>query len=178
MFLFRLKTGKCILHTGDFRASAQMEEYPEFWNNQIHTIYLDTTYLSSRYEFCTQSDSINIIIQHCREFINSSISSGGKHLIICGAYKIGKEKVWLRIAQEFNYKVWVDNERNKAMRCIQNNDISAVLTAYAKDASIHILPLGHMSYQVRKLNTVKMRKNCLKYLPFLLLVHHELYTTV
>lgn len=125
-----------------------MEEYPEFWNNQIDTIYLDTTYLSSRYEFATQSDSVHAIVQYCREFINSSTSSSGKHLIICGAYKIGKEKVWLRIAQEFNYKVWIDNERHKAMQCIQNNEISDVLTRFARDASIHVLPLGNISYQV------------------------------
>lgn len=148
LFLFKLKTGKCILHTGDFRASPDMEEYPEFWNNDIHTIYLDTTYLSSKYEFPTQLESISGIIQFCREFVKSSTSSSGKHLIICGAYKVGKEKVWLRIAQEFNYKVWIDNERHKAMQCIQNDEINEVLTRHAKDASIHVLPLGNISYPV------------------------------
>ncbi|XP_055311764.1 uncharacterized protein LOC129574191 isoform X2 [Sitodiplosis mosellana] len=147
LYLFKLKTGKCILHTGDFRASPDMEEYPEFWNNQIDTIYLDTTYLSSKYEFDTQSDSINTIVKYCQEFIKSSTSSSGKHLIICGSYKVGKEKVWLRIAQEFNYKVWIDNERHKAMQCLQNDEISDVLTRYAKDASVHVLPLGNISYQ-------------------------------
>lgn len=148
MFLFKLKSGKCILHTGDFRASPDMEEYPELWNNEIHTIYLDTTYLSTKYKFCSQSDSISFIIQYCREFISSCVSSGAKHLIICGAYKIGKEKVWLRIAQEFSYKVWVDKNRNKVLQCIQNDEISEALTPYVKDASIHILPLGNISYQV------------------------------
>lgn len=136
------------MHTGDFRASPDMEEYPEFWNNQIDTIYLDTTYLSSRYEFSTQLDSVYTIVEYCREFIHSSTSSSGKQLIICGAYKVGKEKVWLRIAQEFNYKVWIDNERHKAMQCIQNDEISDVLTRYPRDASIHVLPLGNISYQV------------------------------
>lgn len=148
MLLFKLRTGKCILHTGDFRASPDMEEYPEFWNNEIDTIYLDTTYLSSKYEFPTQSDSVALITLYCREFIKSSLSSSGKHLIICGAYKIGKEKVWLRIAQEFNYKVWIDSERRKVMQCIQNEEISKVITRDARDASIHILPLGNISYQV------------------------------
>lgn len=150
MFLFKLKSGKCILHTGDFRASAEMEEYPEFWNNNIDSIYLDTTYLSSRYAFFTQSDSISVILQYCRDFIKSSTSSSGKHLIICGAYKIGKEKVWLRIAQDFNLKVWIDDERHKVMQCIENDEINAVLTRHAKDANIHVLPLGSISYQVRR----------------------------
>lgn len=152
MFLFKLKSGKCILHTGDFRASPDMEEYPEFWNNEIHTIYLDTTYLSSKYEFSTQSDSIALIIQHCHEFINSSTSSSGKPLIICGAYKVGKEKVWLRIAQEFNYKVWIDAERQKVIKCIQNAEVSEVLTRLATDASVHVLPLGSISYPVKSFN--------------------------
>lgn len=147
MFLFKLKTGQCILHTGDFRASAEMEEYPEFWNNHIDCIYLDTTYLSSKYDFFTQSDSILVILQHCRDFIKSSTSSSGKHLIICGAYKVGKEKVWLRIAQDFNLKVWIDDERHKVMQCIENKEIDAVLTRHAKDANIHVLPLGSISYQ-------------------------------
>lgn len=148
MFLFKLSTGKCLLHTGDFRASPDMEEYPEFWNNDIHTIYLDTTYLSSRYEFLTQSDSIQEILTQCHTFVREAASSSGKPLIICGAYKVGKEKVWLRIAQEFEYKVWVDKERYKAMQCIQNKDILDCLTRFAKDANIHILPLGSLSYQV------------------------------
>lgn len=148
MYLFKLKTGKCILHTGDFRASPDMEEFPEFWNNEMDTIYLDTTYLSSKYEFPTQSDSIALIIQYCHEFVSRSSSSAGKHLIICGAYKVGKEKVWLRIAQEFKYKVWINEDRQKVIQCIQNDEISDVLTRYAKDASIHVLPLGHISYQV------------------------------
>lgn len=148
MFLFKLKTGKCILHTGDFRASADMEEYPEFWNNDVHTIYLDTTYLSSRYEFDTQSDSIDKIVRYCREFVKTCSSSSGKPLIVCGAYKIGKEKVWLRIAQELGYKVWIDPERRKAMQCIQNEEIFNVLTQFVKDASIHVLSLMNTSYKV------------------------------
>lgn len=104
--------------------------------------------MSSKYEFATQSDSIALIIQHCHDFVNSSTSSSGRPLIICGSYKVGKEKVWLRIAQEFNYRVWIDDERRKVINCIQNAEIPEVLTRLARDASIHILPLGSISYPV------------------------------
>lgn len=43
MFLFKLPDGRCMLHVGDFRATADMEMEPVFWNNTICCIYLDTT---------------------------------------------------------------------------------------------------------------------------------------
>lgn len=41
MFLFKLKTGQHILYTGDFIANPCMEEYPQFWTNQIDYLYLN-----------------------------------------------------------------------------------------------------------------------------------------
>lgn len=154
MFIFKLPNGRCILHTGDFRASPEMEEFAEFWNHDIHTIYLDTTYLSNRYEFATQSESIMQIVDSCTEFFRKSSGTSAKALIICGAYKIGKEKVWLRIAQEFKLKVWVDNERRKALTCINNREINDVLTRAPENAQIHVLPLGNISYQVYQLKFI------------------------
>lgn len=43
MIVFRLANGRCLLHTGDFRACADMEMMPSFWNHHIDTVYLDTT---------------------------------------------------------------------------------------------------------------------------------------
>lgn len=146
MFLFKLTTGQCILHTGDFRACPEMEEYPEFWNNAIDTIYLDTTYLSGKYDFQSKGDSIRDVLIECGKFIEKTSSGSGKSLIVCGAYKIGKEKVWLSIAQEFNYKVWVDVERRKALNCIHDSNLLSTLTDSMTDANIHVLPLAHLSY--------------------------------
>lgn len=148
MFLFKLKSGKCILHTGDFRATHEMEEYPELWNNDIDVIYLDTTYLSSKYDFCTQSDSIQTILFECQRFLEAKSGGSAKVLIICGSYKIGKEKIWLKIAQEFGFKVWIDAERRRAIQCIADPSISEVLVDCPTDANIHVIPLGNLGYKV------------------------------
>lgn len=149
MFLFKLSTGKCILHTGDFRANHYMEELPIFWNNDIDTIYLDTTYLSKCYEFITQSECIDQIVDMTKIFMNECAGTSTKPLIICGAYKVGKERIWIRLAQELNVKVWMDDERRRAVNCMQCPQTSDLLTRCATDATIHILTLGNISYPVR-----------------------------
>lgn len=148
MFLFKLKTGKCILHTGDFRASTAMEEYPEFWNNTIDSIYLDTTYLSNKYAFQSQNDSIDEVKFECAKFLKKNAGLGRERcLIVCGAYKIGKEKVWMSIADEFNFKVFIDGERRKAMECLGDSNVLAKLTVNPLEANIHVMTLGNLNYQ-------------------------------
>lgn len=147
MFLFKLKTGKCILHTGDFRASSQMEEYPEFWNNQINIIYLDTTYLSNKSDFKSQQDAISDILYECKEFFKAKAAVGiSKCLIVCGAYKIGKEKVWYNIAHKYNLKVFIDSERRKAMECLNDSELLSLITMNPIDANIHVLSLSNVTY--------------------------------
>ena len=50
MFLIQLTTGLTALHTGDFRASPEMESLPEFWQSTfgVDVLYLDTTYCRSQ----------------------------------------------------------------------------------------------------------------------------------
>lgn len=47
---FRLLDGTCYLHTGDFRASKQMQTHPLLFNQRVHVLYLDTTYCNPRYK--------------------------------------------------------------------------------------------------------------------------------
>lgn len=143
MFIFKLQCGKCILHTGDFRACPEMESEPFFWNNSIDTIYLDTTYLKDRYSFKPQTEAIGDVIRYVKEAQQKNI--GARILYVCAAYFIGKERVWMRIAEHFGYKVWVDDRRKSALELLGSEDYTKHLEADPMKANVHVM--GGMSYQ-------------------------------
>uniref|UniRef100_A0A182MBG0 DNA cross-link repair 1A protein n=1 Tax=Anopheles culicifacies TaxID=139723 RepID=A0A182MBG0_9DIPT len=144
MFLFRLPNGSTMLHTGDFRASPEMEEYPEFWNFPIDCIYLDTTYLSSKYAFKSQWESVADAREAVVTFLKKHI--GVKVLIVCGSYLIGKEKVWLELAMTTGMKVWTEPNRLKALKAIADPQYLSKLVADPLEANIHVLAMNKLSY--------------------------------
>lgn len=87
-------------------------------------------------------------MEDCRKYHDRHIGGHGKTLIVCGSYKIGKEKVWLAIAQAFNLKVWIDKERKNALKCIDNKDMLDVIVDSPLEANIHVLPINEINYKV------------------------------
>uniref|UniRef100_A0A182NQ14 DNA cross-link repair 1A protein n=1 Tax=Anopheles dirus TaxID=7168 RepID=A0A182NQ14_9DIPT len=144
MFLFRLPDGTNTLHTGDFRASPEMEEYPEFWNFPIDCIYLDTTYLSSKYAFKSQWESVADARETVMTYLKKNI--GMQVLIVCGSYLIGKEKVWLELAMSTGMKVWTEPNRWKALKAIADPQQLSMLVADPLEANIHVLAMNKLSY--------------------------------
>ncbi|EDV98639.1 GH22402 [Drosophila grimshawi] len=145
MLLFKFSTGKCILHTGDFRASFEMESLPIFWNEpNIDLLYLDTTYLAKNYDFCHQSDSIYSACSLVQKFHEKNASKRILH--VCGSYLIGKEKVWLALAEEFGLRVWTEPHRRKAIDCLNWPELQLVLSDDPFDANLHVIGMGKISY--------------------------------
>ncbi|XP_022222501.2 uncharacterized protein LOC111074144 [Drosophila obscura] len=145
MFLFRLPSGECILHTGDFRASFEMESLPIFWNNiDIDLLYLDTTYLSANYDFCHQAESVERALHLVTKFHERY--PGKRVLYVCGSYVIGKEKIWLALANEFSLKVWTEPHRRVAIDCLEWPDLQTRLTDVSYQANLHVLAMGKVSY--------------------------------
>lgn len=112
------------LHTGDFRANPQMCLHPllrQPENTIIDHLYLDTTYLNSKYSFPAQDESINAACNIIKEYISNrhdnerpktilekwiikkpsestdnskSQNKSDGLLIVVGTYTIGKERVF------------------------------------------------------------------------------------
>ncbi|SPP84380.1 DNA cross-link repair 1A protein [Drosophila guanche] len=145
MFFFRLPSGQCILHTGDFRASFEMESLPIFWNNiDIDLLYLDTTYLSESYDFCHQTESVSRLLHLVQNFHERN--PGKRILYVCGAYVIGKEKIWLALAKKFCLKVWTEAHRRVAIDCLEWPELQTRMTADPYQANLHVIAMGKVGY--------------------------------
>lgn len=155
MFLFRLlSTGRCILHTGDFRASAEMEMYPAFWNHNIDTVYLDTTYMPTKAAFISQSSSLDAACRAVQTFLqphpsaSCTSSPDGRPIIVVGTYLIGKEKVWMSIAEAFDLNVWLEAQRHRTLACIYapGHPIFKRIVTQPSAAQLHVLPLQRVTW--------------------------------
>ncbi|XP_037093637.1 DNA cross-link repair 1A protein-like [Pollicipes pollicipes] len=150
MFLFKFRDGRAYLHVGDFRADPSMESYPELWNTAIDRVYLDTTYCDPMYDFPSQSD----ILHQCVRIVNEAIQKNAKTLVVCGSYTIGKERVFLAVAESLDCLFWASADKRRTLQCLEERQIKRRLTTDQRLARIHVLPLGHL--------TMKTLQNYLK----------------
>ncbi|XP_011196990.2 DNA cross-link repair 1A protein [Zeugodacus cucurbitae] len=145
MFVFKLASGQCIVHTGDFRASPDMESEPIFWNNNIDTIYLDTTYIAHKHNFSSQYESIDRAKRIIQEFREKRPET--RVLFVVGSYVIGKERFWANLAQEFNLKVWTEKNRLKALQAMDLEEVRDLLCDDPHKAEMHVISIAKVSYQ-------------------------------
>ncbi|RXM28507.1 DNA cross-link repair 1A protein [Acipenser ruthenus] len=143
MLLLHLPNGKTVLHTGDFRADPSMERYPELVGQKVQTLYLDTTYCSPEYTFPTQQEAITFAATTAFE----TLTSNPRTLVVCGTYSIGKEKVFLAIADVLGCKVCVSRDKYNIMCCLESERIKELITMDWDATQLHVLPMMQVSYK-------------------------------
>ncbi|VDP02811.1 unnamed protein product [Soboliphyme baturini] len=145
MFLFKLKDGRFILHSGDTRAEDVVLKYDLWKTVQVDTLFLDTTYCDKKYKFPPQSQAIAATVECVRDHL---AASNNKLLVVVGTYTIGKEKVFRAIAEEFDWKICVDATKLKVLHCLEDNALNARLTMNKSETPLHLIFMQSMDFQV------------------------------
>ncbi|XP_062515435.1 DNA cross-link repair 1A protein-like isoform X2 [Corticium candelabrum] len=144
MFLFQLPNGKRYLHTGDIRATPQMEQYELLMNPRIDEVFLDTTYMDPYYCFPPQSDVIQFAVATAKE----AVMINRKTLIVCGSYTIGKERIFVAIAQALHCSIGVTKEKLNILQCLENDELMSLVTEDWYSSRVHVLPMNSLSHVV------------------------------
>ncbi|KAF7259167.1 hypothetical protein EG68_03251 [Paragonimus skrjabini miyazakii] len=161
MFLFRIpRTNQFILHTGDFRFNLSMLNPPsplaDFvpqgdshrqLPSQLHSIYLDTTYCSSQYDFPTQEQIISAAIKVTRERLQKNSNT----VVVCGMYTIGKERFVNGLAEELNLRVWLPVKQFKLINMAAKHGCPVCISltkrtvSNPKRAQLHVMSMGQLN---------------------------------
>lgn len=142
ILFFQLDTGVMHLHTGDMRYHPRMKEIPALKGAKIDKLFLDTTYAHPKHQFRPQSDVINDIIRHVKEFLSKYGESG---LIYLSAYSLGKERVIFDIQDAIGKPIYIDDEKINIMNQIEGGSeriVSGMFTNDPLKANIHICGKG------------------------------------
>ncbi|PSN33444.1 hypothetical protein C0J52_21258 [Blattella germanica] len=91
-------------------------------------------YCEPKYDFPLQSE----IITRVTELAMEHDARYPRTLFVCGAYTIGKEKVFVSIAEALNCKIWAHPDKRKILDCINNPVINEKLTSKQLDAQVHV----------------------------------------
>lgn len=143
MILFCLPSGTVILHTGDFRADPSMERYPALSGQQVHTLYLDTTYCSPEYTFPSQQEVIQFAVNTAFE----TVTLNPRTLVVCGTYSIGKEKVFLAIAEVLGSKASMSRDKYKTLQCLESAAVNSLISVDWDGTLLHVLPMMQINFK-------------------------------
>ncbi|XP_057985792.1 uncharacterized protein LOC110662260 isoform X2 [Hevea brasiliensis] len=126
-----------VLHTGDFRFCEKMASMIALQRCHIHTLILDTTYCNPQYDFPKQEAVIQFVIEAIQ-----AESFNPKTLFLIGSYTIGKERLFLEVAQLLKRKVHVTAAKFRLLECLGlSKEDMQWLTLNEQESQIHVVPM-------------------------------------
>ncbi len=169
IFLFELNSGKVCLHTGDFRFCKEMAEtealapfsrrrlqHPAVQATllggheipshsaarKLDILYLDTTYCDPKHSFPPQKVLIDEVVHTVRNKMRNQNA-----LFLFGSYSIGKERVFMEVAQKLNVKMHVTSQKFRMMATFGwPMQTMAKVTTKANETRFHVVPMNHISF--------------------------------
>ena len=151
MFLFAAGK-KRILHVGDFRwnrefmmTQAPLRPYAR-GDCLLDELFLDTTYCDPKYTLPTQTQAIEETIKVAQQEVVRAKQNKHRILMLFGAYTIGKERIYLTVAERLGMKVYVDKRRYRILSALgwPQSKLSR-LTTRPEETIIWVVPLGHIN---------------------------------
>ncbi|XP_076435182.1 DNA cross-link repair 1A protein-like [Babylonia areolata] len=141
IILFELPNGKKLLHTGDFRADPRMEEYPPLVGVAVDELYLDTTYCDPSYAFPPQREAVQFAVSTALKTVEREPHT----LIVCGAYTIGKERIFIALAEALRTKVCVQPAKKRVLDCLEDSRLKNMVSLKWTDGCVHVLPMRQLN---------------------------------
>jgi DNA cross-link repair 1A protein len=155
MFFFEIGR-KQILHVGDFRwsrdvmlhgpSSSPLQKIAS-QKMKLDELYLDTTYCNEKYALPSQATAIKATITMFENELERCKGNSSKRTLhLFGAYTIGKEKIYLSVAEHFGLKVYVDKSRYRILSALDlPKECMKLLTTSKEFASIWVVPMSHLN---------------------------------
>ncbi|GLE01716.1 hypothetical protein PINS_up010550 [Pythium insidiosum] len=152
IILFRLRSGRTYLHTGDFRFHPKMWSYAALQPflpgpngaapaTRLDGVYLDTTYADPKYTFPTQQTAI----EHGVGLVERHVQSGAKILFLFGSYSVGKERLFMEVAKRLQQKVCVSKAKYKMIATYGWPESEMrLLTVEPAATFLHVVPMGDL----------------------------------
>ncbi|XP_074641638.1 DNA cross-link repair 1A protein-like isoform X2 [Tubulanus polymorphus] len=143
LLLFSLKDGRRFLHTGDFRAHPSMEQYPSLQGIRINQLYLDTTYCDPIYAFPPQDEMIKLAVS----IVESAVLENNRTLFVCGTYTIGKERLFIAIADALKTRAFVMRDKKLILDCLEDSHIRDISSLTPDNARVHVLQMNKLNFK-------------------------------
>ncbi|KAF7684556.1 DNA cross-link repair 1A protein [Astathelohania contejeani] len=119
--------GVLILHTGDFRASCNFINQLNL-KIRYNYLFLDNTF-ELHTPFPSQREVIWSVIEDIRRRINNKYCVIPlKYKFFFCTYLIGKEKLFLSVAEDLDYSVLVDNKKLELLKCLDEYSVRKLNT--------------------------------------------------
>lgn len=152
------------VHTGDFRYYDGLCRHNIF-KDPIDILYLDNTYGNPKYCFPTQEKVIDTLAQLIRKLESgksietvlknqktlmswlepAQICKKPKILFVVGTYTIGKEKIALGIAKEFDYWIYASPSKREILALLDDDELNSRMVSDPKAARIHLVKMDELN---------------------------------